>query len=176
MARSQRLFGRRRLLDSDVEQIPARRPSEDFSRSERLPRDLEYNVDDEYASPKVARDLRSLGYDQDRVRETLRAVSVLRETVDREINPVVFARIQVRYRVNMRILAALASICRQEAADLGLVLRSLVLFYRRNRMKESDLRELERFVNWVVSRGETIRGVPSAWEEYQDFRRRRRSR
>jgi hypothetical protein len=174
MARSQKLFGRKRLLESEVSETPVREPSQEFKSRDRLSKELEYNVGDVYVPPKVAQELRSLGYDQTRIRDTVKTTELLRSKVNREMNPVVFARIQRRYKLKMGVLAALASLCRTEAADLGLTLRSLVRFYRRSRKRESDIKDIERFVNQVVSRGETIRGVPSAFEEYESSRKRRR--
>ena len=81
-----------------------------------------------------------------------------------------------RYRAKMNIMVALASLCKQEAADLGLILKSLVRFFKRNKFSQADLDEIERFVQWVVSRGDTIIGVPSAWEEYCALHKIRRKK
>lgn len=173
MARSQKLFGNRNLLEQEVSQTPLK-PTPEFTSRDRLGKDLGYNVEDVAVPQKVAQELRSLGLDQTRIRDTVRTTDILRSQVNREMNPVVFARIQKRYKLKMSVLAALASLCRTEAADLGLTLRSLVRFYRRSRKRESDIKDIESFVKSVVSRGETIRGVPSAWEEYISARKRRR--
>lgn len=144
-----------------------------FPKQAALPRELEFTLAAPGApscSIKVAQGLRALGYDDKEMARALDAVRLLKEAAGRDINPVLFARLRESYRMRWSAMAALASMCRQDAADLGLVFRSLVRFYKRSHMKESDLDEMERFVEWIISRGETIRGVNSAWKEYKRLR------
>jgi len=162
---TQRLF-EKKLLESEV---IASRPDL-FAKTQTLPKDLDFTVGIKTpvsCTLKTAQGLQMIGYDQKKIAQTLETVKLLKETAGREIDPVVFAKTKERYNLKLSVMAGLASLCRQDAADLGLVLRSLVRFYKRTHMKESDLEEIERFVEWIVSRGESIKGVQSSWKEFK---------
>jgi hypothetical protein len=156
-------------FDEGVEK--SRSPASEFKSKPEVPKNMEYTVVSEgrtrvSAPTKVVQEFRILGYDDKQVAKTLEAVKILDQNADRKINPVVFAKIKKRYRVGVSAMVALSSLCKQDAADLGLVLKSLVRFYKRGGFSTVDLDEIERFVSWVVTRGDTILGVPSAWSEY----------
>jgi len=158
-------------MEFDEDEQKLRNPATEFASKPEVPKDMEYTIVSEgrpriSAPQKLVQEFRILGYDDKQVAKTLEAVKILDENADRRINPLVFAKIKKRYRVGVSAMVALSSLCKQEAADLGLVLKSLVRFYKRGGFSTVDLDEIERFVQWVVSRGDTILGVPSAWEEY----------
>jgi len=168
---SPRLFTSRKLMEFDASEIKPIEPRLEFFSKKEKSAGLGYtlSVKDESPvslSPALANDLKSLGYSDERISNVLKAVKILGESASRQINPAVFARIKDRYRVKMNVMVALASLCKQDAADLRLTLPSLARFYKRGGFGEADLDEVERFVRWVVSRGEIILGVPSSWEEY----------
>jgi len=168
---SPKLFTSRKLLEFDASEIRPIEPSLEFSSKKDKSMDLGYTLsvkDDSPVSlsPTLANDLKSLGYSDERISNVLKAVKILGDSAGRQINPIVFARIKDRYRVKMNVMVALASLCTQHAADLRLTLPSLVRFYKKGGFEEANLDEIERFVKSVVSRGEIILGVPSAWAEY----------
>ena len=169
MMPSQKLFGSKKLMDAEPSLDI--RPEREFQAKREIPQDMEYTTVSQgrlqvSAPQKLVQEFRILGYDDSRVAKTLEAIKILDQNANRQINPLVFARIRERYRVGMSAMVAISSLCKQEAADLGIVLKSLVRFYKRGGFSTVDLDEIERFVQWVVSRGETIIGVPSAWAEY----------
>lgn len=181
MVASQKLFGKK-LMEFDESELSERKPSSEFSPKREIPKQMEYTVVSKGRKPvslsnRDKQEFTSLGYSDDQIRKTLEACRILNENANREINPVVFAKIRKRYRAKMNIMVALAALCKQGAADLGLILKSLVRFFKRNHFTEADLDEIERYVQWVVSRGDTIIGVPSSWEEYCALHKiRRKSR
>jgi hypothetical protein len=162
--------------------LPSKKPRGEFRARQEIPKDMEYTVAARVGKPislsnRMKQDFVALGYKDDQIRKTVEACRILSENADRSINPVVFAKIRKRYRAKMNIMVALAALCKQDAADLGLILKSLVRFFKRNHFSAEDLGEVERFVQWVVSRGDTIIGVPSSWEEYCRLHKiRRRTR
>jgi hypothetical protein len=177
MATSQKLFGTKKLLES--ERTDKINPEREFQAKREIPQDMEYTLvsggKSKVSAPqKLVQEFRILGYDDTKVAKTLEAVKILDSSANRQINPLVFAKIRGRYRVGMSAMVALSSLCKQEAADLGLVLKSLVRFYKRGGFSTVDLDEIEHFVQWVVSRGDTIIGVPSAWAEYCSLHKIRR--
>lgn len=169
MVSSQKLFGSKKLMEFEP-QAPIR-PEREFEAKREIPREMEYTIvtggKSKISAPqKLVQEFRILGYDDTKVAKTLEAVKILDQSANRQINPLVFAKIRGRYRVGMSAMVALSSLCKQEAADLGLMLKSLVRFYKKGGFSTVDLDEIESFVQWVVSRGDTIIGVPSAWAEY----------
>jgi hypothetical protein len=171
MVASSKLFGTKKLLEFEEEDKKLRKPSADFSPKRQIPKDMEYTVVSKVGSAvsvsgKMKQEFHALGYNDDKIRKTVEACKILNENAARSINPIVFAKIRKRYRARMNIMVALSALCKQDAADLGLILKSMVRFFKRNHFTEADLDEIERYVQWVVSRGDTIIGVPSSWEEY----------
>jgi hypothetical protein len=165
------LFSKRKLMEFDESEEELRNPAKEFRSKPEVPKDMEYTIVSEgrrkvSAPQKLVQEFRILGYDDKQVAKTLEAVKILDQSANRQINPLVFAKIKKRYSVGVSAMVALSSLCKQEAADLGLILKSLVRFYKRGGFSTVDLDEIERFVSWVVSRGDTILGVPSAWAEY----------
>lgn len=179
---SQKLFSTRKLMEFEEEDLKLREPKTEFKRSRKVPKDMEYTVVSKGRKPaslsnRMKQEFMALGYNDDQIRKTLEACKILNNSAARSINPVVFAKIRKRYRARMNIMVALSALCKQDAADLGLILKSLVRFFKRNHFSEADLDEIERYVQWVVSRGDTIIGVPSSWEEYCRLHKiRRRTR
>ncbi|MCI0503996.1 hypothetical protein L0Y65_04760 [Candidatus Micrarchaeota archaeon] len=168
MAVPQRFLGKK-LLAEDEFDLAAMKPQDAFSNIRTFPLDYTVGLGSGLLScpPKVAQELRALGYDQRAAAGLLLAVKMLKDKTGRDIDALVFAKLQKRYKVKPSVLAALASLCRQEAADLGITLRSIVRFYRRSHKAESDLHDIESFLAWAVSRGESVRGVPTAYKEYR---------
>jgi len=112
--------------------------------------------------------LRVIGYDNTQIRDTLHTVDVLKNLANRPTDTVVFATIRERNGLGLGAMASIASICTLKAADVGITLRSAARFYARHK-KEVDADSLERFIKWLVSKGEKgeiVTGMPSEWEEY----------
>lgn len=119
-------------------------------------------------SAKTHQALRMIGYDNNKIRDTLHAVDVLKKLANRPIETVVFSSIRERNRLGLGAMASIASICNMNAADVGVTLRSAARFYARHK-KEVDIDEMERFVKWLTAKGEkgeVITGMPSEWEDY----------
>ncbi len=169
MSSSQKLFGSRKLIEFEKSEISAENSSREFSKASQVPPELGFTLSADASlscPPDVAQALHSLGYSPNQMKDTLDSIQMLCSATGRCIRPVTFAKIHRRYKVKRSALVALASLCTQDAADLGLVLRSFVRFYKRNGFKEEDLDLFERYAKWVVSRGEIIIGVPSSFDEY----------
>jgi hypothetical protein len=112
--------------------------------------------------------LRIMGYGNDQIRDTLHTVDVLKNLADRPVDTVLFASVKERNKLGLGAMASIASICNLPAADVGVTIRSAARFYAR-RKGQVDVDELERFVKWLVAKGEKgepITGMPSEWMEY----------
>jgi hypothetical protein len=119
-------------------------------------------------SARTHQSLRMLGYDNTRIRDTLHTVDVLKNLAERPVDTVVFASVRERNNLGLGAMASIAAICNLKAADAGVTLRSAARFYAR-RKSNVDVDDLERFVKWLVdkgNKGEPITGMPSEWNEY----------
>jgi len=119
-------------------------------------------------SARTHQSLRTIGYDNMQIRDTLHTVDVLKNLANRPVDTVVFSSIKERNNLGLGAMASIASICNLEAADAGVTLRSGARFYARHK-KHVDVDELERFVKWLVNKsnkGEPLTGMPSEWAQY----------
>ena len=119
-------------------------------------------------SAKTHQALRMMGYENEKIRDTLHAVDVLKTLANRPIDTIVFSSIRERNGLGLGAMASVASLCTLNAADVGVTLRSAARFYARHK-KEVDVDELERFVKYLIAKGEkgeVVTGMPSEWEEY----------
>ena len=129
-----------------------------------------------HVSPKSMQRLRLLGCSDEYIGDLLRTVNILTNFSNRPVDPPTLEEIKRRYRLGMGTMASIASISNLRLSDLGIDLRGLARFYSRNRGSIRDVEELERFVNWVQSRGESVNGAPSAWRRYSMLNRTSRAR
>lgn len=120
-----------------------------------------------HISPKSMQRLKLMGCPPEYVSDLLHTMNVLENFSNRTIDPPVFQEIKERYHLGMGTMASLASITNLRLSDMGVDLRGLARFYSRNRADIGDVEELEKFINWVSSRGESVKGVPSAWNYYK---------
>jgi len=164
-------------IDDAPVPAPPRQPEPPMAEFDREPQLMNSSLDFSAVSAsgkhlscstKTHQALRMMGYENDKIRDTLHAVDVLKTLANRPIETVVFSSIRERNRLGLGAMASIASICSINAADVGITLRSAARFYARHK-KEVDVDELERFVKWLTAKGEkgeVITGMPSEWEEY----------
>lgn len=129
-----------------------------------------------HISPKAMQRLRMMGCSEEYVGDLMHTVNVLQNFSNRTVDPPIFEDIKKRYHLGMGTMASLASMSNLRLSDMGIDLRGLARFYSRNRSDIRDVEELERFVDWIKSRGESVKGVPSAWYHYRSLHGSRRKR
>jgi hypothetical protein len=173
MTSPNRIFRTRSLEFEKESEKPAQRPEFKRESHELQDRNLEFSTLTEggehiACSARTHQSLRMLGYDNTRIRDTLHTVDVLKNLAERPVDTVVFASIRERNSLGLGAMASIAAVCNLKAADAGVTLRSAARFYAR-RKSNVDVDDLERFVKWMVdkgNKGEPITGMPSEWEEY----------
>jgi hypothetical protein len=126
-----------------------------------------------HVSPKAIQRLKVMGCSAEYISDILHTVNVLENYSNRIVDPSIFQDIKIRYHLGMGTMASLASMSNLRLSDIGVDLRGLARFFSRNRADIGDVDELEKFVSWLQSRGESVKGVPSAWNHYKSLNRSR---
>jgi len=184
MASSKQLFRTRSPKfeeDLDLEQYPPKNKGKKFGKSSvaKKAEPSEFTFSGEsgvhHVSPKAMQKLKLMGCSPEYINDLLHTVNVLENYSNRSVDPSIFQDIKVRYHLGMGTMASLASISNLRLSDIGVDLRGLARFFSRNRADIGDVDELEKFVSWLQSRGEPVKGVPSAWSHYKSLNRSRRS-
>lgn len=173
MTSPNRIFRTKSLEFEKENERPMHRPEFKAESRELQDRNLEFSTlseggDHLACSARTHQSLRMLGYDNTRIRDTLHTVDVLKNLAERPVDTVVFASVRERNSLGLGAMASIAAICNLKAADAGVTLRSAARFYAR-RKSHVDVDDLERFVKWMVdkgNKGEPITGMPSEWEQY----------
>ena len=127
-----------------------------------------------HVSPKSMQRLKVMGCSAEYVSDLLHTVNVLENYSNRSVDPSIFQDIKIRYHLGMGTMASLASMSNLRLSDIGVDLRGLARFFSRNRADIGDVDELERFVSWLQSRGEPVKGVPSAWNHFKSLNKSRK--
>jgi hypothetical protein len=181
MASSKKLFRTKspKFEEDFEEEISApKRKGKNFENSFEKELEAEYTVASKgklhSISPKAMQKLKLMGCNKEYVTDLLHTIEVLENFSNRTVEPQIFEDVKRRYHLGMGIMASIASLSNLKLSDRGIDLRGLARFYSRNRQEIGDVEELERFVNWILARGEPVKGVPSAWRHYVSLNRQRK--
>ncbi len=163
-----------RILEEDVNYLPRHTPNFESETRQIKNKDLEFSTissKNEHlaCSAKTHQALRLLGCDNNQIRDTLHTTKILDSLANRPVDAYILASAGKRNRLSLAVMASLASISTLRAADIGVNIRSIARFYARNKSEVQDVDQLEKFLSWVVSRGESgvvVRGLPSEWQLY----------
>ncbi|MFH1521060.1 MAG: hypothetical protein ABID61_05435, partial [Candidatus Micrarchaeota archaeon] len=165
---------RSRILEEDVSHLPQHTSNFKSESKQLRNKDLEFSTissrgEHIACSAKTHQALRLLGCDNTQIRDTLHTTKILESLANRPIDAYMIASTGKRNRLSLAVMASLASISTLRAADIGVSIRSIARFYARNKSEVQDVDRLEKFLGWVVSRGESgviVRGLPSEWQLY----------
>jgi hypothetical protein len=167
--------------DLELEHYPPKKKGKKIGKSSvaKKAEPTEYTVSGttgiHHVSPKALQRLKVMGCSAEYISDLLHTVNVLENYSNRVVDPSIFQDIKIRYHLGMGTMASLASLSNLRLSDIGVDLRGLARFYSRNRADIGDVDELEKFVSWLQSRGEPVKGVPSAWSHYKSLNKPRRT-